>query len=275
MHPVAVLCLIAKVSRSGYYKFLARPDNQFDADRELVECINAIQDKVKHIYGYRRMKTAVEKQLKVVVNKKRMARIQKEHQLQAQVRRKRFKYPQLTFAIEAPKANLLNRQFNAEAPNQKWVTDITYLQKGDTRLYLSVILDLFNKEIISYRISDTLAIPFVLETFEDAFARVQPEQVLVHSDQGCHYTATIFCAMLRGKNAVQSMSRRGNCWDNAIVENFFGHLKSEMVRRLQPCSKADLEKHVHDYINFYNTIRIQGKMKMAPVEHRSHFMQTT
>jgi len=260
MHPVAVLCLIAKVSRSGYYKFLARPDNQFDADRELVECINSIQDKVKHIYGYRRMKTAVEKQLKVVVNKKKMARIQKEHQLQAQVRRKRFKHPQ---------------QFNAEAPNQKWVTDITYLQKGDARLYLSVILDLFNKEIISYRISDTLAIPFVLETFKDAFAKVKPGQVLVHSDQGCHYTATIFCAMLRANNAVQSMSRRGNCWDNAIVENFFGHLKSEMVRRLQPCSKADLENHVHDYMNFYNTIRIQGKMKMAPVEHRSHFMQTT
>lgn len=272
---MAVLCLIAKVSRSGYYKFLSRPDKPLDVDRDLVECINSIQDKVKHIYGYRRMKTAVEKQLKVVVNKKRMARIQKEHQLQAQVRRKRFKYPQLTFAIEAPKANHLNRQFNAEAPNQKWVTDITYLQKGETRLYLSVILDLFNKEIISYRISDTLAIPFVLETFEDAFARVVPEQVLVHSDQGCHYTATTFCEMLRRNNVVQSMSRRGNCWDNAIVENFFGHLKSEMVRRLQPCSKADLEKHVHDYIHFYNNIRIQGKMKMAPVEHRSHFMQTT
>lgn len=266
--------MIAEVSRSGYYKFLARPDSPPDAESELVECINSIQDKVKHIYGYRRMKTAVEKQLKVVVNKKKLARIQKEHHLQAQVRRKRFKHPQLTFAVEAAKANHLNRQFDADAPNQKWVTDITYLQKGDTRLYLSVILDLFNKEIVSYRISDTLAIPFVLETFGDAFARVQPGQVLVHSDQGCHYTATIFCAMLRRNNALQSMSRRGNCWDNAVVENFFGHLKSELVRRLQPCSKAELEKHVDDYIYFYNNTRIQGKMKMAPVEYRSHFSQT-
>jgi putative transposase len=236
--------------------------------------IKSIQDEAKQTYGYRRMKVAIEQKTGRIINKKRVARIQKSLGLQACTRRRRFKYPFTQTAVEDPKDNLLNRDFKAQAPNQKWATDITYIQNGGNRLYLSVILDLFSREIIAYRLSDSFAMPFVLETFKDAFEKQQPQTVLVHSDQGCHYTARNFCEMLRRNNAIQSMSRRGNCWDNAVMENFFGHLKSELVHRLRPCSRQELEEQICNYIEFYNNRRIQLKIRMAPVEYRSHSLQT-
>jgi putative transposase len=274
-YPIVGLCEIANISRSGYYKFLSAPEGPKAGDTELVAHIRCIQGKVKQIYGYRRMKLALEGRFNISVNKKRVARLQKDQGLQALIRRKRFNYPVNSLALEPPKPNILARNFVAARPNQKWVTDITWIQVGSQRLYLSAVMDLFNREIVSYRVSDSIALPFVLETFEQAFRNRRPTQVLVHSDQGGHYTSPAFCSMLRAYNAVQSMSRKGNCWDNASMENFFGHFKSEMVHRLKPCSRRVLENHIHGYIRFYNHERIQEKMKMAPVAYRSHFSQTT
>lgn len=272
--PIQSLCSLAQVSRSGFYKHLEVHKESAADEFDLFKIVKSIQDETKYTYGYRRMKVAIEQKTGTVVNKKRIARIQKVLGLQARIRRRRFRYPPIQSAIEVPKANLLDRDFQAQAPNEKWVTDITYIQKGSIRLYLSAILDLFNKEIIAYRISDSVALPFVLETFRDAFERQKPIRVLIHSDQGCHYTARTYCEMLRRHNAIQSMSRRGNCWDNAVMENFFGHLKSELLHRLRPCSRVELEEQVRNYIDFYNTRRIQLKMRMAPVEYRSHSLQT-
>jgi putative transposase len=195
------------------------------------------------------MKLAVESRLKFCVNKKRIARIQREEELQARIRRKRFRYPVLNLKQEKAKANILKRNFTAEVPNQKWLTDITYIPRENGQLYLSVVLDVFNREIVAHRVSDSLELPFVLETFEDAFRRREAKGVLVHSDQGTHYTSHAYCLFLREHQAIQSMSRRGVCLDNAAMENFFGHLKSEMGSSIKGGTKKELKARIDDYMS--------------------------
>jgi putative transposase len=275
MGSVTAFCRCAGVSRAGYYRFLHQSGCPVDTDRQLGSCIRTIQEEVDYIYGYRRMKLAVESRLPIAVNKKRIARIQWESGLQARIRRKRFRYPLLNLKREKPKDNILQRNFATDAPNRKWLTDITYLPIGDgQQIYLSAVLDLFNREIVAHRLSESLELPFVLATFEDAFRKREAEGVLVHSDQGTHYTSHAYCSFLREHKAVQSMSRRGVCLDNAAMENFFGHLKSELGNRLGRGTKEEVAAHVEDYIWFYNNDRIQVKLKMAPVAYRSHFEQT-
>lgn len=273
---MCVLCEVGGVSRSGYYKFLRSRNEAGAADVELVARIRQVQGRVMQTYGYRRMKLALENEYAVCVNKKKIARLQKEHQLQAHIRRRRYNTPPMVFATpESPKPNILDRDFNAPEPDQKWVTDITTVKVGGQRLYVSAVMDLFNREIVSYGISMSIALPLVLHSLEDAFEARRPSSVLIHSDQGGHYTSPSYCELLRRHNALQSMSRKGNCWDNASMECFFGHFKSELINRLKPCSRQELEASIRYYIDFYNTRRIQTKMKAAPVAYRSRFGQTT
>lgn len=275
MYPIAALCRLAGVSRSGYYRWLDPPPSREDDERGLVDCIRELQQEVGHIYGYRRMKLAVERRLHEAVNRKRVARIQREQGMQARIRRKRRQYPRITAYVESARPDHLRRAFTAERPDQKWVTDITYIQVGDGWLYLSAVMDLFNREIIAYRTSSDLGLSFVLETIRQAFRERRPERVLVHSDQGAHYHACEYAALLQGNHAIQSMSRRGECLDNAAMENFFSHFKCELVQRMRGVSKEEVKQRIDSYISFYNNERIQEKLKMAPVEYRSHFSQTS
>jgi putative transposase len=274
MHPIAVLCRAAGVSRSGYYRFAGHPDATEEADRELANCIRKVQEEVRHIYGYRRMKIAVEDRLNVVVNKKRIARIQRETALQARIRRKRCTYHRLNFQQEKAKPNILKRDFTTHAPNRKWLTDITYVPIGARQLYVSAILDVFNREIVAHRVSESIDLPFVLETFSEAFEKRDAEGVMIHSDQGTHYTSRAFCSLLRAHKAIQSMSRRGVCLDNAAMENFFGLMKSELGVWPRTSTQSELVSQIHDYICFYNNERIQEKLKMAPVAYRKRFEKT-
>lgn len=265
---------MAGVSRSGFYKFLSELRTISPRDKEIVNHIRAIQGEVKHIYGYRRMKIALETELNEPVNHKKIARLQKENGLQAVIRRKRFSYPKSTFRFDGAKTNVLDRNFIAEEPNQKWATDITYLQVGTQRFYMSAILDLFNNELVAYQISSDFGLSFVLKTVKTAFEKTGAQNVIIHSDQGCHYTSYAYSKLLKDSHAIQSMSRRGNCWDNAVMENFFSQLKTELLNRIKLKSREELEKMIHEYVVFYNNKRIQTKMKMAPVAYRSHFCQT-
>jgi len=272
---VRVLCEVGGVSRSGYYKFQHSRADVGAKDLELVAQIRQVQGRVMQTYGYRRMKMALESEYAISANTKRIARLQKEHQLQAHIRRKRSTMSPMVFAVpEGPKPNILGRDFHATEPDRKWVTDITTVQVGAQRLYVSAVMDLFNREIVSYGISANIALPLVLKSLEDAFAIRRPKTVLVHSDQGGHYTSPSYCNLLRNHNAIQSMSRKGNCLDNASMECFFGHFKSELINRLKPCSRQELEDSIHSYVLFYNTRRIQTKIKTAPVAYRSRFVQT-
>ena len=177
------------------------------------------------------------------------------------IRKKRFKYyPPKTIDIGRVDPNLLNRDFNCNAPNQKWVTDKTYLKydNGRKRMYLSTIEDLYNREIIAYKISYILDISFVEQTLGEDFKKVTTSQLnnlIIHNDKGCHYKSNIYKSTLKKYGVKQSMSRKGNCYDNACIENFFGYLKTELIYQNSYSCKEELIKSIDDYIYWYDNHR--------------------
>jgi putative transposase len=167
--------------------------------------------------------------------------------------------------------NLLKRQFDADAPNQKWVTDVTEFSVGDRKLYLSPVMDLFDRQVISYAIGTSPNLALANDSLRDALATLEDGQKpLVHSDQGFQYQHNSWRTLLENAGAVQSMSRKANCYDNAVIENFFGHLKEELFHRVRFLSVDALSTALHEYIRWYNTERISTKLKgLSPVQYRA------
>ena len=271
-----MLCKIAKVSRSGYYKWI-NSNISNDKDLDLKYKILDIYNKSKKVYGYRRIKIGLFRAYGLIVNHKKIIRLMKSLNIHSVIRRKKFKYySPKAIDIGRVESNLLNREFNCNTPNQKWVTDITYLKydNGRKRMYLSAIEDLYNREIIAYKISDSLDISFVEQTLGEAFKKVNPSEfknLIIHSDQGVHYKSNIYKSMLKKYGVKQSMSRKGNCYDNSCIENFFGHLKTELIYQNSYSCKENLIKSVDEYIYWYNNYRAQSKLNnMTPVEYRCH-----
>jgi putative transposase len=204
-------------------------------------------------------------------NHKRVYRLLDAISLKAKIRRKKRWYgTSEAAAIVSP--NLLNRDFKAAKPNQKWVTDITYLPGPSQTLYLSAIKDLATNEIIAYKISIRNDLKLVLDTLRAAVRkqRKKVHGILIHSDQGFQYTSKQYQKLLTKYKMIGSMSRKGNCLDNAAMENFFGHLKSELLYLETFQSSDQLRRAVRDYIRYYNEERIQRKLnKLAPVAYRN------
>ncbi|OXS75933.1 IS3 family transposase, partial [Lysinibacillus sp. KCTC 33748] len=166
------------------------------------------------------------------------------------------------------------RNFTSEAPNEKWVTDITAFKLFGEKLYLSPILDLFNGEIITYTIGFRPTYSLVSEMLEKALKHLPVDhQLLMHSDQGWHYQMKKYRQALQSRGIVQSMSRKGNCYDNSVMENFFGILKSEFLYLKEFKSVEHFKKELEKYIDYYNTKRMKAKLKMSPVQYRTHFTQ--
>ncbi|HGM1082326.1 TPA: IS3 family transposase [Clostridioides difficile] len=273
-YTVSFLCSIIDVSRSGYYKWMLKqksPDRDYDLKQKIIDIYN----KSKKVYGYRRIKATLFKNYKIKVNHKKIIRLMKSLNIKSLIRRKRFKYfnPK-NIIFDKVEPNILNREFECDKPNTKWVTDITYLYYGKSRqrIYLSAIKDLYNNEIISYEMSSTLDVKFVLDTVTKAINNLSDsdkKSLLIHSDQGFHYTCWDYKNILKINNITQSMSRRGNCYDNASMENFFGHLKSEEIYLNSYTSRDDLETAVHSYIRWYNYDRLQSKLNSStPIEYK-------
>ncbi len=172
-------------------------------------------------------------------------------------------------------ANILNRNFGASKANEKWVTDITEFSLQGKKLYLSPVLDLFNREIISYSLSERPVMEMVNAMLRDAFSKLGPEDTpLLYSDQGWQYRMAGYQAKLKAQGVTQSMSRKGNCLDNAVVENFFGTLKSECFYLSQFSSINELRKAIEEYIHYYNNERISLKLKgLSPVEYRTQTLE--
>lgn len=273
-YTVQRICEVMQVSRSGYYRYLRT--SQADQDHLTKERIQAIYDLRKGTYGYRRIQMELERRYTEPVNHKRVYRLMQEMELRSIIRRKRFHPTSYQVAVSDGRVaeNLLNREFTAERPNQKWVTDITQYRVLDRKIYLSAIKDLFNTEIIAYHISFNNDNPLVLKTFEKAFkqhkdATGQIPDLIVHSDQGSQYTSHAYHDMLPQVGAQISMSRRGNCYDNASMESFFSHLKAEALYPYDIRDIAEVQRRIEDYILFYNEERIQKKLnKLTPVEYR-------
>ena len=261
---------MAKVSKSTYYYVLNSLKRQ-DKYKHIKKLIVKIFNENKGRYGYRRITLVNE--YNVRINHKTIQRLMKILGLKSIVRAKR-RYNSYKGTIGRVADNLLKRNFKADKPNQKWVTDITEFKVNNEKLYLSPIIDLFNGEIISYNISKHPVFSQVKDMLDKAFRKIPDNtNLLLHSDQGWQYQMKQYQYLLEKKGIRQSMSRKGNCLDNACAENFFGILKSELyyIKEKEYKNINELEKDIVKYIEYYNNKRIKSKLKgMSPVNYRTH-----
>jgi len=228
-----------------------------------------LYSEVKGIYGYRRMKLNVNKILGKRYNHKRIYRLMKSINMKSVIRRKRKNYVPSTPQITAE--NILNRKFYADKPNEKWLTDVTEFKLTDgTKAYLSAILDLYDNSIVSYVLGRSNNNLLVFETFDKAIDTNPNASPLFHSDRGFQYTSRLFKKKLDGVGAIQSMSRVSRCIDNGPMEGFWGIIKSEMYYLTKFSNFDELYCSIDKYINFYNTRRLQEKLKcLTPMEYRN------
>ena len=229
--------------------------------------IAAIYHENKWRYGYRRITTALHNR-GIHLNHKTVQRLMKQLELVCRVRIKKYRSYKGEVGKIAP--NLLKRKFYAEKPNQKWVTDVTELSLFDQKLYLSPILDLHNGYLVSYAISDRPILSMVTTMLDKAFETIPDRtELILHSDQGWQYQHKQYQRMLREKGIRQSMSRKGNCLNTAVMENFFGLLKSELLYLQEFESMEHFKRELLDYLDYYNNRRIKAKRKgLPPALHR-------
>ncbi len=231
--------------------------------------IRAVYDEHKGRYGYRRITAALCNSMAEAINHKCVQRLMQKMGLRALIRAKKSsRHIQGTSDVHVP--NVLQRDFFAKAPNQKWVTDVTEFNVNGHKLYLSACMDLYNGEIIAHQMARRPVFELVASTLRAALSRTAcTAQLIVHSDQGWHYKMQPYRWMLAQRGVKQSMSRKGNCFDNAAIESFFGTLKAEYFRLEAPSSLDALEAGVHDYVNYYNHERIKLRLNgLSPVEYR-------
>ena len=263
-YTISEMCRFFDVSRSGYYDYVKRMEFP-DRDLPLAEQIQICQQEVKQTYGYRRVHIWLERK-GIYRNPKTILRIMQKYNLLSAVRRK--KYQHYGDALHRF-PNLLNRDFHAERPNQKWVTDISYIKTGQGFLYLSVIRDLYDNSIVSYKTGTDQNINLVLSTVREAKKKEKvTAELQLHSDQGFQYTSQAYFRLIQSYGITPSMSRRGNPYDNALAENFFSILKTECIYRAKPRTYEEARLLIGDYIHFYNYQRIQFKTKLTPMEFR-------
>lgn len=262
-----MLLRIAKIPRSNYYYTV----NQLKASPKHEEeraAIRTICQKHRGRYGYRRVTLELRNQ-GYQTNHKLVMKLMKSEGLTCQLRKKRYRsYKGLVGKI-AP--NLLNRDFKASQPNRKWVTDVTEFKVLGQKIYLSPILDLYNGEVISYSISTSPSFHAITEMLNMAFQRLPEKMALIlHSDQGCQYQMRAYQRLLKERGIRQSMSRKGNCYDNAVIENFFGLLKSEFFHNKSFDSVDAFKQELEEYIEYYNVDRIKVKLRgLSPVAYRT------
>lgn len=262
------MCKFFEVSRSGYYSFVKRMDKPAN-DFELSELIRECQSETKQTYGYRRVAIWLERK-GVHHNPKTILRVMNKYNLLSVARRRRYcNYSKTLHRYD----NLLNRDFNAVRPNQKCVTDISYIKTSQGFLYLSVISDLYDRSIVAYKTSTVQNINLVLNTIKEAKRKEKiTGELQLHSDQGFQYTSSAYNNLTKRYQITPSMSRRGNPYDNALAENFFSILKTECIYRSKIKTFEEAKRIIDDYIYFYNHQRIQLKTKLTPLELRSQFI---
>lgn len=273
---ISRLCEIAGVSRSGFYYWMdvARPRKKFKERQDEVD-YELILEGYKH-RGYNKGTRAIAMYLlhhrHIVMNRKKILRLMKKYGLECPIRRQsKYKKAAQVKQSEAVKDNLVQRKFKAFGPRRVLLTDITYCFYGNHRkAYLSTIKDAYTNEILAYQYSDSLAVDFVLETvkeLEHKEGMSLNKETIIHSDQGSHYTSISFQELLKDKKFKQSMSRRGNCWDNAPQESFFGHMKDDID--LPGCKTFEqFAATIDDYMDYYNNERYQWNLgKLSPSQY--------
>ncbi|WP_322548924.1 IS3 family transposase [Flavobacterium psychraquaticum] len=259
------------MARSSFY-YHQRQFDLPDKYKKIKELIKTIYHQHKGRYGYRRITDELQNRA-IIINHKTVLRLMKLLGLKSIIRVKKYKSYKGENGKIAP--NLLERKFKATAPNQKWATDITEFNVSGNKLYLSPIIDLFNQEIISYELTERPVFNQIVMMLDKAFKKIPNNtNLMLHSDQGWQYQMKRYQHLLKEKGIKQSMSRKGNCLDNAIIENFFGTLKSEMFYTQKFKSIKQLKIEIDKYIIYYNNERIKSNLnKMSPIKYRAHYYQ--
>ena len=266
------LLKLAEMARSTFYYYLKKYKSNHDKYHKIKKEIFNIFNENKGRYGYRRI-TLELKNRGFNINHKTVSKLMNILGIKS-IQRPKRRYNSYQGNIGKIANNLLKRDFKADKPNQKWVTDVTEFKVHDRKLYLSPIIDLFNGEIISYNLSKHPTFQQITDMLEKAFIKIKNNtNLILHSDQGWQYQMKIYQKMLKEKGIKQSMSRKGNCLDNSCAENFFGILKSELFYPKEKEYKniEELEKDIKEYIEYYNNSRIKSKLKgMSPIQYRKH-----
>ena len=266
-HKLQYLLKATGLSKSVYY---------YQRHALLIPCSDSdIKTQIRHIYhqhkgryGYRRI-TSVLRTSGQVINHKKVQRLMLELGLKSTVRPKRYKSYKGEVGTVVP--DLLQRDFKANSPNQKWVTDVTEFKVGEQKVYLSPVIDLYNQEVVSYEVRKSVKLPLVTDMLKSALDKLKwHEKPIFHSDQGWQYQHKGFQQLLKNKSLKQSMSRKGNCLDNAVAENFFGILKTEMYHGETFNDANELIQSIKEYIEYYNHKRIKLQLKgLSPIEYRN------
>jgi putative transposase len=261
------MCHFFKISRAAYYVW-AKRSKEPDPDQERMQWVEGAWLKSRKSYGYRRITITLQQQGHAI-NHKAVLRLMQKMNIRSVVR-KRKPYKKMSQLDSYHRyENVLDRDFSASKPNQKWVTDISYVLTQRGWAYLSTIKDLFDGFIVAHLLGKENSISLVTDTLKLAMQKEKvTEEVLIHSDQGHQYTSEAYFVLTTGYHMKTSMSRRGNCWDNAPMENFFGHFKEEALRQYPLPTFKEAQEIVDGYIAFYNYERIQLKTRQTPFQTR-------
>jgi transposase InsO family protein len=262
-HSISALCRVLDVTRQGYYRFeasYAQVRAKRELERELGDNVRAAYDESRGTYGSPRVHEQLKRQ-GVRVSKRRIERTMRGLGLVAR-RRRRFTSTTRADISHRPASNVLNREFSASRPNERWVTDITYVWTDEGWAYVAVIIDLFSRSVVGWALDASLGTRLPLAALNAALVRQRPGAGLLHhSDRGCQYTSAEYRNELAARGITVSMSRKGNCWDNAVAESFFATLKAELINERRWATRVELRAAVFEYIeSFYNRRRLHSSL---------------
>ena len=266
------MCEVLKVSRSGYYDWLPLREIVKERGNKL-NCVVLESWADSHkLYGCRRIAQDVRNEKDIFLSKAMVSSIMKGLHIASVYQRKKFRKPYERGEITDYPSNILDRQFNPEAPNQVWASDTTFIRSKEGWLHLCVVIDLFSRKVVGWSLDKRNNSELVRTALKEAlFRRGYPRGVIFHSDRGSEYSSYLIQKMLRENDFIVSMSGKGNCWDNAVVESFFKTLKTELINRINSrrLSLIEIKKECFDYIEgFYNTRRIHSALdNKSPEEY--------
>lgn len=271
-YTVKLLCKVLGVSRSGYYNYLKQPKKEAsNRDKEDMKAIKKMYNRHSGTYGAKRISGTLKSKNKRIINHKRVARLMKEMNLKAKIRRPKVKKEDKVRSAGFVYPNLIDRNFDALAPNLKWVTDITELKVHNRKLYISSMMDLYNREIVSFVVSYSPNQDLIERTVRMAMKKrglTTLEGVMIHSDQGSVYRSYEYNKLSRDLKFIPSMSRKANCFDNAAKESFFSHLKTEFPFFFPVESSEQVKEDLSRYVKYYNEERSQKRLKyMTPKKY--------
>lgn len=268
------MCTVLKVHPSGYYKWLKQPLSNLELENQFIlQEIKKAYKESNGIYGYRN----IHKDLKtsnIHINKKRVARLMKEAKLYGVGHYKR-KPKHKAGSIHKAHPNYLKQCFITKTPNESWVSDITYIRTHEGWLYLAIILDLYSRKIIGWSTSHRINTELIINALKNTKYRIPKDGVILHSDQGSQYSSYEYKTFLKHHNITPSMSRRGNCYDNAVAESFFSSLKSDIIKKMDCETRAQTSQAVFEYIEiFYNKKRLHSSNNyLSPEDYEDKMLQ--